>query len=96
MIIQTHYYGPGMFGRRQYDGSCIFATCKRKGQRTRQKRVPYDYALSMDENHKAAACALFRKLEPQVVLITKCDVLLYEPPLRITEVLGHTKTETTP
>lgn len=88
MLIKTHYYGPGMFGRRHFDGSCIFVTCKRKGQRTRQKRVPYDYALSMDENHKAAACALFRKLEPQVILITRCEFIEYLPPARTIEVLG--------
>lgn len=90
MLINTHYYGPGMFRR----GSCIFATRGgRYGIPKRQKTVPYDHALNAEENHKAAAVALFNRVEPGVpVRSVRVKEEAYSA--RTIEVLGDYSKET--
>lgn len=85
MRIATYYEGPT-----NTRGSRIVATHKR-----RQKSTPYDHALNADDNHKAAACNLYRKLEPTHVYITKCEVVYTIASSRAVEVLGYHKKETT-
>lgn len=50
--IQTKYHGPT-----NYNGSRISATCD-----AGRVVVPYNHALSIDDNHRAAADTLIRKI----------------------------------
>ena len=50
--IRTRYHGPT-----NSTGSCIRAKCEAGAI-----RMPYDYALNIDGNHKAACAELLKKL----------------------------------
>ena len=71
MRIATHYEGPT-----NTRGSRLVAILK-QCRKAPRKSVPYDHALTAVGNHKEAALALFRKLEPSAKTYTAMCVSEY-------------------